>query len=362
MVWHMVLIDRKQSLEQAVQTTGIFVRRSFDDFALPPACFGPPIRRVTLYSPARRQLESKAHATSFASPKWARSTRGCSRIARLPARSWLPSASYQGIDRAGEHSLVNLKIAARPTKSACDFWWPPTAPACARVRDLGLSTNRQWIVGMEEVFENVPLDGPPRLHCFFDHRVAPGYIAWIAEDGHTVHVGVGGYPTRFQPSAVPRRVPRLDRSVRTTSPRKLIDRRGGRIPVGGILPHLANPRGLLIGDAAGAVSPLTAGGLDPCLRLSELAAKVAWKFLTTGEAVHLAAYDGQQFRGQFLLRRACAPPIASPGETRSSKPAGACSARRRRVSAQRIFFGDGLFSARPAPATTRDPLGMRLEA
>ena len=37
---------------------------------------------------------------------------------------------------------------------------------------------------------------------------------------------------------------------------KQLERRGGRIPVGGVLPRLANRRGLLLGDAAGAVSPL----------------------------------------------------------------------------------------------------------
>src|SRR5262249_25644779 len=143
-----------------------------------------------------------------------------------------------------------------------------------------------------------------KLHCFLDHRVAPGYIAWVAEDGQSVHIGVGGYPAGFQPSLALDQFRSTLGSIVRLRGAALVERRGGRIPVGGILPRLANARGLLIGDAAGAVSPLTAGGLDPCLRLSELAARVAWQFLSTGDPSHLAAYDGRQLRRPYALRSA----------------------------------------------------------
>src|SRR5207237_10231370 len=81
---------------------------------------------------------------------------------------------------------------------------------------------------------------------------------------------------------------------------KLIERRGGRIPVGGVLRRIANERGLLVGDAAGAVSPLTAGGLDPCLRLSSCAATVLFNYLATGDVKALAAYSGELF-GDWLF-------------------------------------------------------------
>ena len=82
----------------------------------------------------------------------------------------------------------------------------------------------------------------------------------------------------------------------------LIERRGGRIPVGGVLRHIANDRGLLVGDAAGAVSPLTAGGLDPCLRLSTFAARVVGDYLETSDPGALAAYSGELFRARFISR------------------------------------------------------------
>lgn len=50
-----LLIDRRASLVGAVRTTGIFVRKTLDDFPLPPEHLGPPIRRVVLYPPDLRR-------------------------------------------------------------------------------------------------------------------------------------------------------------------------------------------------------------------------------------------------------------------------------------------------------------------
>src|SRR5258708_26454279 len=55
--YRILLVDRKFALDQSIHTTGIFVRRTLEDFALPADCLGPPVRHVTLYSPARRSMD-----------------------------------------------------------------------------------------------------------------------------------------------------------------------------------------------------------------------------------------------------------------------------------------------------------------
>ena len=134
-------------------------------------------------------------------------------------------------------------------------------------RDLKLDLNNEWIVGAESVFTGAAIDGPPRLLCFLDPELAPGYIAWIAHDGEETHLGVGGYPERFNPASALAKFQASVANIVDLQNAKQIERRGGYIPVGGVLRNIANRHGLLIGDAAGAVSPLTAGGLDPCMRL-----------------------------------------------------------------------------------------------
>src|SRR5207237_709908 len=87
---------------------------------------------------------------------------------------------------------------------------------------------------------------------FIDPKLAPGYIAWIASDGETAHVGVAGYRARFDPSKA---LAEFRRRVRRIVGGRAIERRGGLIPVNGILRTIGNDRGLLVGDPAAAHSP-----------------------------------------------------------------------------------------------------------
>jgi flavin-dependent dehydrogenase len=339
-----LLVDRKPSLEQGVHTTGIFVRRSLEDFSLPPAYLGPPIRHVTLYSPARRRLELESGHDEFRigkmGPLYVRSLSDC----QAAGATWLPATSYLGSEATAEGSRVSLRVSGREVCVQARYLVGADGAQSRVAADLGLSVNERWIVGLEDVFEGAPLSEPPRLHVFLDDRLAPGYIGWMAQDGQSAHLGVGGYPTRFQPAAALDRFREIAAAVVPLDSARLTERRGGRIPVGSILPCIANERGLLVGDAAGAVSPLTAGGLDPCLRLSELAAKVVWKFVTTRDPAVLACYDGRAFRAKFRARRALRRAFDLLG--RNLVLETACAMLRLpggRGIARRIFFGRGSF-------------------
>jgi len=125
---------------------------------------------------------------------------------------------------------------------------------------------------------------------------------------------------------------------------KQIERRAGYIPVGGVLQNIANTRGLLIGDAAGAVSPLTAGGLDPCMRLSAFAAKVVAEYLSTNDPQTLNAYSGSLFRSRFASRL-WARRIASTIRRPQLVELGCAVLRVPLLSrvARHIFFGRGSF-------------------
>ncbi len=61
-----------------------------------------------------------------------------------------------------------------------------------------------------------------------------------------------------------------------------MDRRGGLIPIGGPLGRFHDDRVLLIGDAAGMVSPLTAGGIHNAYRYGRLAADAIAEHLAGG--------------------------------------------------------------------------------
>jgi flavin-dependent dehydrogenase len=342
-----LLVDAKRGLDERVHTTGIFVRRTLEDFALPADCLGAPVRRVTLYSPARKSMTLESPHDEFRVGRmgrlYARLLADCERA----GVSWSPATRYVNCETAetGGRTLVRLERGGLTRVVATRFLIGADGARSRVAADLKLDCNREWIVGVEEVYAGVPLrEGEPCFHCYLDRRLAPGYLAWVVEDGEETHVGVGGYAAHFNAlSALAKFRAELEGSFDFRRA-KLMERRGGRIPVGGVLRRIANGRGLLVGDAAGAVSPLTAGGLDPALRLSTLAARVAADYLRTGDMESLAAYSGARFRARFTSRlwmRRVIRGMRSPLAVEA-----ACAALRLPVArglARHVFFGRGSF-------------------
>jgi flavin-dependent dehydrogenase len=347
-----LLVERRPRLTGAIRTTGIFVRRTLDDFPLPPEHLGPPIRRVVLYPPGLRR------------PVTLVSARDEYRVGDMAP---LYAATARAAADAGVRIALGTRYAGRradtfllagrdaPTRVRARFVVGADGARSVVARDLGLDRNRHLLVGAEEVFEIPHHEEPPAFHCVLDPSLAPGYLAWVVNDGRHAHVGEAGYANRF-PDGLRRALERFGAAAPglpgVDRPGE-VERRGGPIPVGGLLRRISCADGLLVGDAAGAVSPLTAGGLDPCLRLSELATAVLDDALRSGRPDALAHYDGAalraRFRGRLMLRRGLAqvrtPAVAATAFTLLRTPFG-------RAAARRILFGDGSFPA-PDPADHR---------
>ncbi len=340
-----LLADRKLSLTEAVHTTGIFVRRTLEDFEFPEGTLGPPVRHVTLYSPARRELMLESEHDEFRVGRMGRLYTQYLNECIDAGVEWAPATRYAGCVSAEKDSLVRFETQGTRWAARTRYLVGGDGARSRVARDLELDSNSEWIVGVEEVFTDVPLNGPPRFHCFLDPVLAPGYLAWVVHDGEEAHIGVGGYAKHFEPLRALEIFRRsIDGSILDLGNARKIERRGGRIPVGGVLRRIANERGLLIGDAAGAVSPLTAGGLDPCMRLSSLAAQVIGNYLATEDQAQLSAYSGEAFRARFTSRLWMRRMIA-----RVKQPVLlelACGAMRLPVLnklAWHVFFGRGSF-------------------
>lgn len=342
-----LLVDRKESLESSIHTTGIFVRRTLEDFDIPEDCLGPVIRNVTLYSPSRRRIELVSPNDEFRVGRMGRLyTRYLDHCLRAGV-TWLPGTRYaeQVCTKTGMAVRLDNKAGGHSSRWVTTRYLVGADGANSHVaRDLRLELNREWIVGIEDVFKDVPLDGLPRLHCFLDPAIAPGYLAWVANDGEDTHIGVGGYAAMFEPLRALEKFKAGLHDIVDLKNARQVERRVGRIPVGGVLHNIANAQGLLIGDAAGAVSPLTAGGLDPCMRLSTLAAEVIVEYLENEDPDALAGYSGELFRTRFTSRlwmRRLLSTIRRPALLEI-----ACASLRLPILysfAWRVFFGRGSF-------------------
>lgn len=298
-----LLVDRKTDLTKGIHTTGIFVRKTLEDFDFPPATLGKSVRNVTLYSPKLKAINLKSEKDEF-------------RVGKMGKlyESFLQDCVQNGVEFANKTRYISAETKEKKTvvtleKNGKTFTVKTKVlvgadGAQSRVaRDLKLDENKEWIVGYEEVWKNVALDGEPRLHCFLDARLAPGYLAWITNDGEETHIGVGGYAEKFNArEALKEFSQKIAPQFVDLRKAKLSETRGGRIPVGGVLRKISSENGLLVGDAAGAVSPLTAGGLDPCLRLSAMAANVMLERLESDNPKILLNYSGELFRARFVSR------------------------------------------------------------
>ena len=172
----------------------------------------------------------------------------------------------------------------------------------------GLGRVRDFLYGVELEFDGMQLAQADALHCFLSKAFAPGYIGWALQAPTGVQVGLA---SRYRGTRTP--LPDADAFLRHVAPVIGIDARrkpdavrAGLVPCGGPIREIAADGAILTGDAAGIVSPLTAGGIHS-----------AWKHgWAVGEAIarHLrhggpppepvARRAVPDYRAKRLLRRA----------------------------------------------------------
>jgi flavin-dependent dehydrogenase len=154
---------------------------------------------------------------------------------------------------------------------------------------------------MEAHFTGVRGVDPRCLHCFLDSRRAPGYLAWVVPGVHGVQIGLAARsPHRPDLRGF---IDRLGAIFDFRGARE-VHRRGGLIPVGGPVSPIARERVLLVGDAAGLISPLTAGGIHTALSSGGFAGEAIADHLLHGgpDPASLLESELPRFRTKRLLR------------------------------------------------------------
>ena len=104
-----LLADRKSRLDQSIHTTGIFVRRTLDDFALPEDCLGPPVRDVKLYSPRRRMMALSSAHDEFRVGRMGRLYNHLLDAAVHHGTRWSPATSFLHSKPDAEGRIVELE-------------------------------------------------------------------------------------------------------------------------------------------------------------------------------------------------------------------------------------------------------------
>ncbi|MBT5433286.1 MAG: NAD(P)/FAD-dependent oxidoreductase [Rhodospirillaceae bacterium] len=223
-------------------------------------------------------------------------------------------------------------------------------------RCFGIGLNTRVLTGSEVHVPSVAGLDSGRLHCFFGRNQAPGYIGWAVPGVGCTQIGIASRSEK-RPDVAP--VMRQLEHICGPIGDNLEERRGGLIPVGGPVRPFATDRVLLIGDAAGLVSPLTGGGIHNAFRYGRRAAQVVSDYLQDRGAEPSAVLAGEipGYAIKSLMRRAM--DIGAPDwaiEAMLGTPAMAAVARSIFLSPRTV----GLPHVRPAfrPAAAAWAIGF----
>lgn len=256
-----LVLDRQAGPGQRIHTTGILVKEAWSEWRV-PASLVRRIHRVRVYTPSHRFLELEREGYFFMATDTSRLMRHLADETRRAGAEIRFGEAFPGADsRAGPLVLGESGVTCRFLIGADG--------AGSRVADsFGLDRNRRLLKGVEWEFEPRPGDGDC-LHCFIDPECAPGYIGWVVPGVGATQVGLALH--RGHRADMPRFIAKMD-PLFDLSGRQVLEKRGGVIPCGGLLRNFYGERVLLLGDAAGMVSPLTAGGIHHALRFGKIAA------------------------------------------------------------------------------------------
>lgn len=233
---------------------------------------------IRLYSPSLRVLELSAPEYFFLTTDTPGLMRHFSVQAEGAGVELRFDEAFRPESPAGG-TAANTPIVLSRHGMRCRWLVGADGPRSAVTRAFGLGRNRLFLAGTEAELEGLALDEPAAFHCFLDSELAPGYLGWAIPRVGVTQVGLASrLPRRPDNEAFMRRVG----EVLDLRGSRIVARRGGLIPVGGVVRPFARDRVLLLGDAARTVSPLTAGGIHTAVHYGEILA---------------AAIDAREHRG-----------------------------------------------------------------
>jgi len=274
------VVEKKTDPGAKLHTTGIIVKDAVDQIPLLDSLPAALVRRipgVRLYAPNLTFVDLSAPGYYFLATDTPNVMRWLAAITERAGAKLAFGAAFMGMQRERSGFALDGIGSTR-------FVIGADGPRSKVARSAGLGTNERFLAGVEHEFAGVALADPGKLHCFIDRQLAPGYIAWVLAGVGGVQAGLarragkaepGGWrPDDAMAAFLTKIAPVID--LRNARPSSV---RAGLIPCGGMVRPVAAPRVLLVGDAAGMVSPVTAGGIHTALKHGLAAGNAVADFL-----------------------------------------------------------------------------------
>lgn len=244
------VLELKKDITKGIHTTGIIVKEAADLFDLPDHLV-KEIKNVRLYAPSHKYIDLSASDYFFLATDTPNLMAYLKDKAIEAGAEILMNTPYRKAEQRGDRITVNDTF-------ECEFLIGADGPDSVVAKDWNLGKNTKFLLGVEAEFSKADLPHDDGFYCFLDQKTAYGYLGWVVPGVDAVQVGLA--------TTLPVK-PDIDAFIKQIAPlfnldeSKIIARRGGRIPVGDLVHPLGSGNVILLGDAAGMVSPFSAGGI-----------------------------------------------------------------------------------------------------
>ncbi|MGI9533332.1 MAG: NAD(P)/FAD-dependent oxidoreductase [Thermodesulfobacteriota bacterium] len=255
-----VVFDKKISPDASTQTTGIFVKEIADKVDLPSNLIRK-IHGVRLYSPNFKYIDLISPGYYFIVTDTCQVLKWFAEQAEKNGSELRYGVEINRATNEGQQITF-------PDHSVSSSYLVGADGAKSKIAEIfNLGVNKEFLLGTEYEVGGIDNIDEDFLHVFLDSELAPGYIAWLVPGVNLTQIGVATkYPNRPN-------IPKFYNKIKNYFELKnceILNRRGGYIPCGGPVKPIGKDNICLLGDAAGFVSPMTAGGIHPAVEIGRL--------------------------------------------------------------------------------------------
>ncbi len=253
-----IVFERKKSPGAYTQSTGIFVKEAAELLRLPDR-LTRKISGIRLYSPNMQSIDLQSDDYYFLATDTGKVLDWMARQVKISGGIVRCNQSVETIAKKdNRYILMNENI-------SCSYLVGADGAKSKVAKRFQLGRNNDYLLGAEYEIQGLEKLDDNYLHVFLDSFYAPGYIGWALKGVEHTQVGIA-VNTPKKPDMQGFLLHLLKHFGGTT---KIINRRGGLIPTGGPMFPFATDNMCLLGDAAGMVSPLTAGGIYPAIEIGQ---------------------------------------------------------------------------------------------
>lgn len=299
------VLEKKSDPGEKLHTTGILVKEAAEQNEILRDLPSELVRRidgVRLYAPNMRYVDLAAPGYYFLATDTPNLMRWLAERARKEGVRIALKQPFNSARRTGDGFDLNGDGRVSHTRYLVGADGPNSKVA----QMLGLGLNRHFLFGIEHEYALRDIPAADRLHCFIDKHIAPGYIGWLVQGVDHIQVGVARRTSdqRLTANAAMEALLAKISHIADFRREQPVSIRAGLIPCGGLVEPVATERALLVGDAAGMVSPVTAGGIHTALKHGWAAGQAIGDCLqgTRGDPAGWFVQSYPRFRAKRMLR------------------------------------------------------------